>query len=312
MGMGGSGISGRLAALLLSDRLSEPVSFVGDGVPPAWIDEHTELLVVSYSGQTWEAIGAWEEATRRGAQLSAITSGGDLLQRARAQQRPCFDVPEGYAPRAALGWMLAPAALWVAARDPQAALLPHDLARAATLLSDLRAVRGPESLAADPIELGRAMANRPVYLYASTEAAFPIAQRWKSQLAENAKQMAQIGYFPEVTHNEVEAWSDPMSAGAPPPERAPLCVVLEPSPAHGERQRAIDAMLEEVRKAGGEVRRLVPPLGEGIAPDRSWIERVLALVWLGDFASLACAAARGVDPLAIPALDRVKAAVRAR
>ena len=157
------------------------------------------------------------------------------------------------------------------------------------------------------------MANRPVYLYASTEAALPLAQRWKSQLAENAKQMAQVGYFPEVTHNEVEAWSDPASAGVPAREGAPLCVVLELDPAHAERQRAIDAMLDEVRNAGGEVRRLVALPGEGeIAPERSWIERVLGLLWLGDLASLACAQARGVDPLSIPALDRVKAAVRAR
>lgn len=334
MGMGGSGISGRLAALILNDRLSEPVHFVGDGALPGWIDEKTDLLVVSYSGQTWEALGAWEEGTRRGARLSAITSGGALLQRARAQGRPCFEVPEGYAPRAALGWMLAPAALWLdrndrvvadsahaheQSREPGAPVAPlrpvaafhEDLMRAAAFLSELRATRGPEALGVDPVELGRSMANRPVFLYASTEAALPVAQRWKSQLAENAKQMAQVGSFPEVTHNEVEAWSDPARAGAPSPGESPLCIVLEPDPAHAERQRAIDAMLDEVRKAGGDVRRIVPPVGHGgVLPAASWIERVLALLWLGDLASLACAQARGVDPLSIPALDRVKARVR--
>jgi len=336
MGMGGSGISGRLGALLLNDRLTEPVCFVGDGALPAWVDENADLLVVSYSGQTWEALGAWEEGARRGARLSAITSGGALLQRARDQERPCFEVPAGYAPRAALGWMLAPTTLWLEANDPGAAdsarapqrsgepasppathgsgaLFLEDLARAAAFLFELRATRGPEALGADPGELGRAMANRSVYLYASTEAALPLAQRWKSQLAENAKQMAQVGYFPEVTHNEVEAWADPASPGAPASDRAPICIVLEPTPAQAERQRAIDAMLDEVRSAGGEVRRIVPPSEEGFAaPERSWIERVLALLWLGDLASLACAQARGVDPLSIPALDRVKAAVRAR
>lgn len=309
MGMGGSGISGKLGALLLDGQLSAPVTFVGDGTLPSWVDATCELLVVSYSGQTWEAVGAWDEGMRRGARLAAITSGGALLGRAESSQRPYFEVPSGYPPRAALGWMLAPAALWLAqSSDPSA-----QLATGVESISRMRAA-GNESLGADPEELGRAMADRPLYLYASSEAVLPLAQRWRSQLAENAKQMAQVGCFPEVTHNEVEAWADPSGTRRSAREATrPLCLILEPSRSRGERERAIDAMLEEVRQAGGEVRRLTPKGGWSttLSESESWIDRVLALLWLGDLASLACAEARGVDPLLIPALDRVKAAIRA-
>ena len=74
-GLGGSGIGGKFASQLVWDKCSVPVNVVNDYRIPAWVNEETLFIACSYSGNTEETMSTLEEAIKRGASISCVTSG---------------------------------------------------------------------------------------------------------------------------------------------------------------------------------------------------------------------------------------------
>lgn len=306
MGMGGSGAAARIAALLM-DQLATPstpaecVVVSSDPDLPRWVDVASNVLFLSYSGRTWEALSAWREARARGVVPAAIASGGPLAEEARESEARLFTVPEGYAPRAALGWMLVATALFLSRSQREE--LERQLRFAASPLREEISLWESGSCfpGRDPVLLGSNLARRRSFVFAPSEPTAILAQRWRTQLAENAKLMVGASAFPEAAHNEIEAWDDAVEAA---PGAPPLCLVLDPELNETEERRTSrEATLDEIRRAGAEV-QIVPGRGETVTA------RILSLLTLADYASLAAADVRGIDPFAVPALDRVKARQR--
>jgi len=83
LGLGGSGIGGDLLRSILADEAPFPVIGVKDYQVPSFLTRDALVLVCSYSGDTEETLTAYEQAASAGASCVVITSGGDLLERAR-------------------------------------------------------------------------------------------------------------------------------------------------------------------------------------------------------------------------------------
>jgi glucose/mannose-6-phosphate isomerase len=167
------------------------------------------VVVSSYSGDTWEAIALLEEAHRRGAHPAVISSGGALTRRAAELGLPRFAVPGGFQPRAALGWLFAPAlAAHVGADADALARWGGAVAEtAARLREEIGRWKAGESWPnRDPFILARALEGRFAFVAAPSERTAPVALRWKNQLLENAKQAAAAVVFPEAAHNEIMGW----------------------------------------------------------------------------------------------------------
>src|SRR5215213_5645008 len=81
-GMGGSSIAGDVVAALAAPRLRLPVLTVRAPQLPEFCGPHTVVVASSYSGDTAETLGLFEEAVARGCWLVAITAGGELDRRA--------------------------------------------------------------------------------------------------------------------------------------------------------------------------------------------------------------------------------------
>ena len=112
---------------------------------------------------------------------------------------------------------------------------------------------------------------------------------------ENAKLPAFASELPEANHNEICAWQgDPAASLA--------AVLLEDRDQHPRVRLRFDLTAAEVERDGVPAVRIE-------AAGESRAERLLWTVMLGDLVSLELAAARGVDPLPIEAIDRLKAAL---
>ncbi|MDX1612267.1 MAG: SIS domain-containing protein, partial [Candidatus Thermoplasmatota archaeon] len=107
IGMGGSAIGGTLAGGLLSKASDIPIQVVRDHTIPGYVGEGTLVVATSYSGNTVETLDAVQDAVHRGATLVAITTGGKLGELAEQASAPTVEVPSGFQPRAALGWLFA-------------------------------------------------------------------------------------------------------------------------------------------------------------------------------------------------------------
>ena len=278
-GMGGSAIGGRLARAVLGDREQRPVILASGYDLPRWVDGDWTVLLSSYSGSTEETLACWDAAAAAGARRIVATAGGTLGDRAREAGVPVIPIPGGFQPRAAVGYATV-IALEVAAAAGAAPSLRDEIEAAAVAVEE----------APDPSELADAI-REGIPLFVGAELTVPVAYRWKSQVNENANRAAFAGELPEHDHNEIEGW------------HAPLVPVFLVDPASNERNlRRFEVTADVARDAG-----LEPLVVRAVGETRA--ERLFRLVLLGDLASIDAAVAAGTDPVAIPALNRVKAAL---
>ncbi|MGH2922842.1 MAG: bifunctional phosphoglucose/phosphomannose isomerase, partial [Solirubrobacterales bacterium] len=83
-GMGGSAIGGDLAAAALGDRLTKPLLTVRGYELPPWAPVGSAVLCSSYSGDTEETLACFEAAEAVGARRLVVSTGGQLVEQARA------------------------------------------------------------------------------------------------------------------------------------------------------------------------------------------------------------------------------------
>ncbi len=192
-GMGGSAIGGDLLRSYLMD--SDLPIIVNRGYQiPKFVDSNTLVFAVSYSGNTEETLSAVAEAKKKKAHIIGITSGGKLAK----QVKSIIKVPVGFQPRAGIGYLFFPM-LGVLYNSRLADVKNKDLNEMFNLLTDKDYYREEARRLASLIK------NRKPIVY-SSELFYPVAYRFKTQINENAKYPAFINVFPEMNHNEINAF----------------------------------------------------------------------------------------------------------
>jgi glucose/mannose-6-phosphate isomerase len=297
-GMGGSAIGGALARAALGDHASRPIFVTRAYGLPTWTTPETMVLCASYSGDTEETLASYESAGALGAKRTVVTTGGRLAEMARSEGVPVIPLPGGLQPRAAVAYMIV-AALEVAALCGVGPRLTSEIDVAASHTEQLVKEWGPDapedSLAK---EIARGLLGTiPVVAGAGLTA--PIANRWKTQVNENAKQPCFWNELPELDHNEIVGWEGAKDVGRF------SAVFLDDSDAHPRVKERMD--LTERLIAGSAAASFRPETRGQTA-----IERVISLVLLGDLVSIYLAALRGVDPGPVKVIDELKAALATR
>ena len=285
-GMGGSAIGGDLAAAALGDRCTRPLLTVrGYGIP-SWATPEWTVLCSSYSGDTEETIACFAAAEALGARRVVASTGGELTEMARAADVPVVGLPGVLQPRAAVAYMFAVAAE-VAAAAGVSPGLRTEIDAAADFLE-----RSREGLKERAAAIAERLAGTVPVIYGA-DATASAARRWKTQLNENSKLMSFFGELPEADHNEVVGWSgEGLAAGF-------SAVFLVDADQHPRERRRIELTAELVEAAGY-------PAIQVESEGETRTARLLWTVMLGDLLSVELAGARGVDPLPIEAIDRLK------
>ena len=287
-GMGGSAIGGELAAATLGERLTRPLVTVRGYELPSWASAEWTVLCSSYSGGTEETLACFAAAEALGARRVVASTGGALVEGAREAGVPVIGLPGLLpAPRTAVAYMLV-CALEVAALAGIAPRLHAEIDAAAAFLTERM-----DDLRGRAAAIATRLGDRPPVVVGADLTA-PVARRWKTQINENAKAQAFFSVLPEANHNEICAWGGDRFAA----------VLLEDPDQHPRERRRSELTAKAIVAAGAEA---LPVEAEGET-------RVARLLWatvLGDLVSLELAAARGVDPLPVEAIERFKVALAA-
>lgn len=285
-GMGGSAIGGELAAATLGDRLTKPMVSIRGYELPSWTTPEWTVLCSSYSGNTEETLACFEAAEVLGARRLVLSTGGTLVDRAREAGVPVVAPPGIYQPRVAVAYMFVVAAE-AAALAGAAPSIHTEIDAAAAFLE-----RERESLQARAAEIAAELDGAVTVIHGADLTA-PVAQRWKTQINENAKLAAFSAELPEADHNEICGWNGDGAAQM-------AAVFLEDCDQHPRERRRFDLTAEIVGEGAAAVVRVETEGG-------TRVERLLWAMLLGDLVSLEVANKLGVDPERIEALDRVKA-----
>lgn len=199
-GMGGSALPGDIAKIALSDMLSIPILIHKSYELPSYIDSKTLLFVISYSGNTEEAISAYKQARGKSCKLVVMSAGGKLREMAEADKKPFILVPEGIQPRQALGYMF-----FAVLRVLQNADLVKD--QSADVKKIVEQLKN-HSFKMYGEELSTKLVDCTPIIYAS-EPMWAVAEFWKIAFNENSKTTAFWNYLPELNHNEMVGWTNP-------------------------------------------------------------------------------------------------------
>jgi len=207
-GMGGSAISGDIACSLYQCMI--PITVVKDFTLP-YIDEHTLLIVISYSGNTAETLHCLNTAISKTRHIMAITSGGTLKDIVN-HKNLWIEIPPGIPPRAAIAHLFASLLVLL----ELCSIIPSqadEIRFIIEMLTDYRFMFGTML----PREINQAKVRAEVIygkfpiIYSTAPTFSAVAYRWKCQINENAKYPAFCHTLPETLHNEIEAWESPFT-----------------------------------------------------------------------------------------------------
>ena len=295
LGMGGSAISGDLARTLGSTTASVPIEVVRGYSIPGYVDSHTLVIAISFSGNTEETLAAFEAASRKGASLLVIASGGELHERARSIGIPHYPIRSVSQPRAALPHLYMPvihALTTLNVIQCRAAEVTSAIEYVATHAKVLAAA-APERL--NPAkQLARTLHGRIASIYGA-EFLGEVARRWKTQINENSKQWAEFEHLPEANHNAVVGYTHPAA------HTDALGVIQLGSCLYHERTQIRLKVTKELLQTAGIANETVA--AQGPTP----LAQQLYAILLGDYVSYYLAMLNGVDPTPVAPIDHLKA-----
>jgi glucose/mannose-6-phosphate isomerase len=293
-GMGGSAIGGILLRDWLQPTCHIPIIISKQYSLPAYVNEDTLLLAVSYSGNTEETLSALIEAKTRQASVITFTSGGNMANYAKHEGIPCVKLPEGFQPRAAISYQFFSLAA-IARKVGLVGGAWSEVDETINLLMKLRS----EMMAEIPYDsnLAKQIASQLKgyipFIYGSSIHE-GVSYRWNTQINENSKMPAGSSNFPEAFHNAV------MATEADAELLKGVCAILLIDP-YEQRETATKTQLFRdimARRFG----RLIQVHTYG--KDR--LSRIMSALYIGDFVSAYLGLLNGKDPSSIDSINELK------
>ncbi len=96
----------RIAAQLVHKEAKCPIEVYNNYYLPGYVNHKSLVIACSYSGNTEETIAAMEQALAKGARVCVVTSGGTMLEMAKAKGLDHIVIPGGNPPRTMLAYSL--------------------------------------------------------------------------------------------------------------------------------------------------------------------------------------------------------------
>jgi glucose/mannose-6-phosphate isomerase len=294
-GMGGSGVGADL--LPSAFDVHAPVVAVKGYDLPGWVTDEDRVVCVSYSGATSETLACFTQANERSVVAAVITTGGELAERAAAEDIPVVELPSGMQPRAAVGVIFA-----ALAGVAEALGVVSDAQRVVTeAAAGVQLVVDEHQSAELPpaLTFARQLHDHVIVVSGATHTE-AIAHRWKAQVNENGKVPCFANAYPELCHNELVGWEFAGATGA-------RWALVELMPF--EASEAVRARFDITRRI----------ISDSLDTDLRFEARSTTragatfelLAW-GDYVSIYLALVRGIDPTPVDRIHLLKGELAGR
>lgn len=284
-GLGGSGIGGTIVSQLVQDQMKIPMLINNDYGLPNFVNEHTLVIVSSYSGNTEETLSAMDVAMARGAEIACISAGGKVLDIAKEKGFNYIQIPGGIPPRGSFG-MNSPQLFYVLKAygmiDDSFEKELHDAANAIDAKQDK--IKAEAQVIAEKI-------HGSVPIIYSDAAYTGVSIRLRQQINENAKMLCWHHVFPEMNHNELVGW-----AGG---DKRFSVIMMRTEQDHVRTQLRMNLCKSIFEKHTDTVCEIH-------AEGDSLIERSYYLIHVGDWVSVILADMNKVDAIEVDVIDYLK------
>lgn len=286
-GMGGSAISGDLLVEYLAHNREKniPIYICRSYDLPEDAGKDSLIFISSYSGNTEETVSCFQKAIARKAGIVAFTNGGKIKTIAEKNKVPLvkFDFDfEHFEPRYAA---------------PIVFVSMHQILANLGLCKKIKNI--PKIDVGQSEASGKALARKirgktPI-IYASDKYAL-LAKNWKIKINENSKTPAFWNFFPELNHNEMVGFTNPQGKFH--------VTILSERDDHPRNKKRMETTAELYQKKGIKVDTVNI---EG----KSFLEKILKTLALGDWVSYYLALEYGYDPTPVEMVEELKEKLKA-
>ena len=291
-GMGGSAIGADLLTSYGAPLSPVPVSVHRDyGLPLYARGTNTLVACSSHSGNTEETLDAFEAALKAECRIIVVCTGGELANRARANNIPVWMFDHSGQPRAAVGFSFG----LLLAMFQRLGLIPdqtHEMEEALTALNRIQQhLRADVPTAKNP---AKRYAGQLMGRWVTVMGAGPltmVARRWKCQLNEIAKAGANFEFLPEADHNTLAGTMNPQET-----LNAHTMTLFLRAPSDHPRNRLRSDLTRKAFMLEGMNTDHVDARGN------TPLAHMWTLILFGDYMSYYLAMGYGVDPTPIKAL----------
>ena len=294
-GLGGSAIGADIIKGYLGNEIDAPIFVNRNYTIPGFVNRNTLLFAISYSGNTEETLSAYAHAKKAGAKIVVVTSGGKLQKLALKNKDALIVIPKGYPPRCALGYSFIPA---VAALS-KIGLVKNkkdEIKKAACFLENLRkrhldpGVKGKANISKN---IAKKIHGRFPVIYASSQM-LCIATRWRGEFAENSKTLSSVHVFPEMNHNEIVGWVNPRDV-----LNGFTAIILKDKLDLPRIKKRMSITASILKKEEFHVLEIE-------SKGKTLLERMLSLIYIGDFTSFYLAILNKIDPTPVKRISYLK------
>lgn len=291
-GMGGSGIGGMIAKDILQDYITKPIEFIKGYKLPKYASKNTLVICSSYSGNTEETISLFEQAIDRKAEITVICSGGKLQKLARQHKTQILLITGGKQPRAAVGLSLVQQ-LHILSKifldsTQKSALFKMLLNTSEELKRNSVSIQKKANL------IAKKLSEKKIFIYTVNQFA-SLGIRFSQQINENVKKKAHLGIIPEMSHNELVAFTDFTNEDA--------VITINSERFLTQNKKRSDFIKQELKKQNTHIIEIDE---NGSSTE----ENFLKTIYLLDLVSIELAKIKEVDPEEVNVINRLKSAIK--
>lgn len=284
-GLGGSGIGGSIVSQLVDKEAIVPINVNKDYFIPGYVNQNTLVIICSYSGNTEETLSAMTLAREKNAQITCITSGGEVLDIAKEHNLNHIVIPGGMPPRACLSYSLTQLFYILSHFGIIGNAFGAELEASVKLLENEE-----ENIIEEAKSIAGKLFNKTPIIY-STASTEGVSVRFRQQLNENAKMLCWHHVFPEMNHNELVGWRK---------QNKELAIVIF-------RNETDDGRIQKRMEICKEIfTKYTSTIIEIHSKGNSSLEKALYLIHLGDWVSWFLSELNKVDAMEIDVINHLK------
>lgn len=284
-GMGGSGIGGDLVRNLYASSISVPLIINKGYDLPAFVNEHTVVVLSSYSGNTEETLSCAAQCVEKGLKPFVVTTGGKLQTFAIEHQLDYVLIPGGNPPRSCVGYSVIQLLSFLHAAGLIEGSYKEQINAAAQQLA-----AGQKTIESSTRQLAEALKGKIVLAIAEDKYESAVL-RLKQQINENSKMYCWYNTIPELNHNELVGWRSV-------PDNLSFLFFR----AADENKRNTERILFTKKVAEEKTSSVYEVWTKG----ETAVERQFYLYHFGDWLSWQLADVQGVDAVEINVLNALK------
>ncbi|MFT5479988.1 MAG: glucose/mannose-6-phosphate isomerase [Bacteroidia bacterium] len=202
-GLGGSGIGGTIAKNWLNKTFPLPIETINNYNLPNYVNEHSLVVLNSYSGNTEETLSLLEQALSKKAQIVVMCSGGKIKDLASKNKLKTYSIQTGFQPRMTIGFGLT--YLLLILSELTGTNLREKLTEISHQMREKQEAQIESALRV--FNFFKSSLKNKFVVLADPEM-LAVATRFSQQMNENPKLECFVHAVPECNHNVIESYTD--------------------------------------------------------------------------------------------------------